>query len=99
MTIGVVGTKSGMTRIFTEDGQSIPVTVIAVEPNQSARLVRDHGGTARFPIEGRHLSHAFTRGEFDDHASIANHAHTAIDDDVERVAEVALLEELLLYLQ
>lgn len=33
MTIGVIGRKCGMTRIFTEDGASIPVTVVAVEPN------------------------------------------------------------------
>jgi len=33
MTIGVIGRKCGMTRIFTEDGESISVTVVAVEPN------------------------------------------------------------------
>ena len=33
MTIGVIGRKCGMTRVFTEDGVSIPVTVVAVEPN------------------------------------------------------------------
>ncbi|WP_227370369.1 50S ribosomal protein L3 [Halomonas sp. M20] len=34
MTIGLVGKKSGMTRIFTETGDSVPVTVIEVEPNR-----------------------------------------------------------------
>lgn len=34
MTIGVVGRKCGMTRVFTEDGVSIPVTVIEIEPNR-----------------------------------------------------------------
>ncbi len=34
MTIGVVGRKCGMTRIFTEEGVSIPVTVIEVELNR-----------------------------------------------------------------
>ena len=34
MTIGLVGRKSGMTRVFTEDGASVPVTVIEVEPNR-----------------------------------------------------------------
>ena len=34
MTIGLVGRKCGMTRIFTEEGVSIPVTVIEVEPNR-----------------------------------------------------------------
>ena len=33
MTIGVVGRKAGMTRIFTDAGESIPVTVIEVAPN------------------------------------------------------------------
>lgn len=33
MSLGLVGRKCGMTRIFTEDGVSIPVTVVQVEPN------------------------------------------------------------------
>ena len=32
MCIGLIGTKSGMTRIFVEDGRSIPVSVIALKP-------------------------------------------------------------------
>lgn len=32
MAIGVVGQKCGMSRVFTKEGQSIPVTVISVEP-------------------------------------------------------------------
>ncbi|OLO02940.1 MULTISPECIES: 50S ribosomal protein L3 [Salinicola] len=36
MTIGLVGKKAGMTRVFTEDGASVPVTVIEVEPNRIA---------------------------------------------------------------
>jgi len=38
MTIGLVGRKSGMTRIFTEDGESIPVTVVEVEPNRVTQV-------------------------------------------------------------
>ena len=38
MTIGIVGRKSGMTRIFTEDGASIPVTVVEVEPNRITQV-------------------------------------------------------------
>ena len=38
MTIGIVGRKAGMTRIFTEDGASIPVTVIEVEPNRISQV-------------------------------------------------------------
>jgi large subunit ribosomal protein L3 len=38
MAIGLVGKKSGMTRVFTEDGASIPVTVIEVVPNRVTYL-------------------------------------------------------------
>ncbi len=38
MAIGVVGRKAGMTRIFTEAGASIPVTVIEVEPNRVTQV-------------------------------------------------------------
>jgi len=38
MTIGLVGRKRGMTRVFTEDGVSTPVTVIEVESNRISQL-------------------------------------------------------------
>lgn len=38
MAIGLVGRKAGMTRVFTEEGASIPVTVIEVEPNRVTQL-------------------------------------------------------------
>ena len=38
MAIGLVGRKCGMTRIFTEAGGSVPVTVIEALPNRVARL-------------------------------------------------------------
>jgi large subunit ribosomal protein L3 len=38
MAIGIVGRKVGMTRIFTEDGASVPVTVIEAEPNRVTQL-------------------------------------------------------------
>ncbi len=38
MAIGVVGQKHGMTRVFTEDGLSIPVTVIEVIPNRVTQV-------------------------------------------------------------
>ncbi len=38
MAIGVVGRKCGMTRIFTEEGVSIPVTVIEVQPNRVTQV-------------------------------------------------------------
>ncbi len=38
MSIGLVGRKIGMTRIFTEDGLSIPVTVLDVSNNRVAQI-------------------------------------------------------------
>ncbi len=38
MTIGIVGRKVGMTRIFTEDGVSIPVSVVEVLPNRITQV-------------------------------------------------------------
>ncbi|HEX9878553.1 MAG TPA: 50S ribosomal protein L3 [Gammaproteobacteria bacterium] len=38
MPIGLVGRKCGMTRIFTEDGDSVPVTVIEALPNRVTQL-------------------------------------------------------------
>ncbi|MDE0093915.1 MAG: 50S ribosomal protein L3 [Gammaproteobacteria bacterium] len=34
MTIGIVGIKCGMTRVFDSSGESIPVTVVHAEPNK-----------------------------------------------------------------
>ena len=41
MTIGIVGRKCGMTRVFSDEGASIPVTVIEVEPNRIAQIKTD----------------------------------------------------------
>lgn len=38
MTIGLIGKKCGMTRYFTEDGASEPVTVIEVMPNHITQI-------------------------------------------------------------
>ena len=38
MKIGLVGRKRGMTRVFTEDGVSVPVTVIEVKPNRVTQV-------------------------------------------------------------
>jgi len=38
MTIGLVGRKRGMTRVFTDGGESVPVTVIEALPNRVVRV-------------------------------------------------------------
>lgn len=40
MAIGIVGRKCGMTRVFTEDGVSVPVTVIEATPNRITQIKR-----------------------------------------------------------
>ena len=38
MNIGIIGRKRGMTRVFTEDGESIPVSVIEAKPNHVTQV-------------------------------------------------------------
>jgi large subunit ribosomal protein L3 len=38
MAIGIVGKKAGMTRVFTETGQSVAVTVLQVTPNRVTQV-------------------------------------------------------------
>lgn len=38
MAVGIVGRKCGMTRFFTEEGVSVPVTVIEVDPNRVTQV-------------------------------------------------------------
>jgi large subunit ribosomal protein L3 len=38
MTIGLIGRKVGMTRVFTEDGVSIPATVLECSPNRVTQV-------------------------------------------------------------
>lgn len=51
MTIGIIGRKRGMTRVFTEEGQSVPVTVIEAEPNKITRVMdAEHDGYSAVQI-------------------------------------------------
>lgn len=38
MSIGLIGRKCGMTRVFCEDGSSVPVTVLEVTPNRITQI-------------------------------------------------------------
>lgn len=38
MKIGIIGRKRGMTRVFTEQGESVPVTVVEVSPNRVTQV-------------------------------------------------------------
>src|SRR5687768_2252390 len=38
MSLGLVGRKVGMTRVFTDDGDSVPVTVVDVSNNRVTQI-------------------------------------------------------------
>lgn len=38
MALGIIGQKRGMTRVFMETGESVPVTVVEVMPNRVTRI-------------------------------------------------------------
>jgi large subunit ribosomal protein L3 len=44
MSIGIIGRKLGMTQIFNEQGQQVPVTVIEAEPNPVVALTTSENG-------------------------------------------------------
>jgi len=54
MSLGLVGRKIGMTRVFSDDGVSTPVTVIEVEPNRVSQVknVDSDGYTAVQVVTG-----------------------------------------------
>jgi len=51
MAIGLVGRKTGMSRVFTEEGESVPVTVIHAPPNRITRVKTDeHDGYSALQV-------------------------------------------------
>ena len=69
--IGIVGRKAGMSRMFTEDGRSIPVTVIEASPNRITQIktneadgytaVQVTAGTKRARLVNKPLSGHFAK--------------------------------------
>lgn len=64
MTIGLVGRKAGMTRVFADDGASVPVTVIEIEPNRVAQVktVKVDGYRALQITAGKKRASRVTKG-------------------------------------
>ena len=63
MSLGLVGRKVGMTRVFADDGTSVPVTVIEVEPNRVSQIktVETDGYTAVQVVTGTRRSGRVTK--------------------------------------
>lgn len=63
MSLGLVGRKIGMTRVFSDDGISTPVTVIEVDPNRVSQLktVETDGYTAIQVVTGSRRASRVTK--------------------------------------
>ena len=63
MSLGLVGRKVGMTRVFSDDGVSTPVTVIEVEPNRISQIktVETDGYTAVQVVTGSRRPNRVTK--------------------------------------
>lgn len=70
MTIGIVGRKRGMTRVFTDDGHSVPVTVVEATPNHITGLItaETKGYTAIQVSWGSKESSSLTKSEAGNYA-------------------------------
>ncbi len=93
MTIGIVGRKSGMTRIFTEDGSSIPVTVVEVEPNritQVKNVETDGYNAVQVAVGSRRASRVSKpeKGHFEKAESEAGSVLVELRNDAEEAFEV-----------
>lgn len=65
MTIGLLGRKCGMTRVYTEDGRGIPVTVIEVLPNRvtQVKTLENDGYVAIQVTSGQRKRTRLSKGE------------------------------------
>ena len=51
MSVGLVGRKCGMTGVFTEEGRSVPVTVVEITPNRITKIkTNDRDGYAGIQV-------------------------------------------------
>lgn len=56
MRLGLIGLKRGMTRVFTAEGASIPVTVIEAQPNRVTQIKRADGPDGYAALQVTHGS-------------------------------------------
>lgn len=90
MTIGLLGRKIGMTRVFTEDGISIPVSVVEVVPNRVSQIktidndgytaVQLTGGAKKSSNVNKPLAGHFAKVEIDAGDMICEFRVDTIDD-------------------
>ncbi|MEX2365196.1 MAG: 50S ribosomal protein L3 [Pseudohongiellaceae bacterium] len=96
MSIGLIGRKSGMTRIFTETGSSIPVTVVEVLPNRvtQVKTVDTDGYSAIQVTTGAKQASRVSRsqaGHFASHKSEAGRGLWEFRADASELTELELV--------
>ena len=97
MTMGLVGRKCGMTRVFTDSGDSIPVTVIEAQPNRVTQIksTESDGYQALQVTAGSRKASRVRKSEAGHFAAANVEAGDLVaefriegDDDVEKGAEI-----------
>ena len=65
MSLGLIGKKQGMTRVFTEEGGSLPVTVVSVDANTITQIKTvDNDGYSSIQVTtGRKKEKHLTKSE------------------------------------
>ena len=95
MSIGLVGRKSGMTRVFTEEGLSIPVTVVEVQPNRVTQVKtvaaqEDPDPDANATAERIRKKYPAVRDQLEERAADALTARDALGDTRFQIPEIPL---------
>jgi large subunit ribosomal protein L3 len=90
MTIGLLGRKIGMTRIFTEEGKSLAVSVVEVHPNRVSQrknvetdgyvAVQLTGGTKKSSHVNKPLAGHFAKAEVEAGDMLCEFRVDSIDD-------------------
>lgn len=100
MTIGLLGKKCGMTRIYTEDGTSIPVSVVEVLPNRITQIktIENDGYSAIQVTVGKRKRTRLTKAEAGHFAKAGVEAGTQLREfcvnDPKEIADLAVGAEL-----
>ena len=93
MSLGLIGRKVGMTRLFTDEGEAIPVTVIDVSDNRVAQVKTQatDGYDAVQLAHGTHRASRVTKamaGHFAKAGVMAGNALNEFHVDAEKLAEM-----------
>ena len=100
MSIGVIGRKVGMTSVFTPEGESIPVSVVEVEPNTVTALrTPERDGYSAVQLGAGHAKTLTKprKGQLKDLPQVKDAREFRLDDvseyEVGQTLDVSLFEE------